>query len=304
MHSIKTNKDGHLEVLIGKSILLIDREDYDHIKKLRLYIKIQKMQRGHIYAVLYKREDKKTVYVNTLHSFIMGLGKEDNLVTDHINYDTLDCRKSNLRTTTDSLNKSRREKIRNKTGFLGVGVENNSYYFQIRHNGVRCRDELATALFGEMARRNDDAITKRTISESHNNEHISRPNRFGLGIILNKSGSFSGQVVKNGKKYFTRTFKSVTHAMVARDILSYELNGSDCDRNFKTILSIKKHGQETKSHGFFLEKQASNTLALLNFSKEIGLEMDILRATVFGNSKRRDFDNKCKEIGENQLNMQ
>ena len=55
--------------------------------------------------------------------------------------------------------------------------------------------------------------------------------------------------------------------------------------------------------GFGLHCFPKDVLALLSFSEEIGLEMNILEATHVGNSRRRSFDNKCKEIGGTLLNM-
>lgn len=49
--------------------------------------------------------------------------------------------------------------------------------------------------------------------------------------------------------------------------------------------------------GFGLGCLPKETLALMTFSKELGLEMDVLIATIKGNSKRRFFDNRCHEVG-------
>ena len=104
---IKSNKYKDLEILL-------DDEDYEKIKKdfNNLKWSVTKNRKG-LYAQ--KRVNKKIIY---LHRYVMN--NPDGIV-DHINHNTLDNRKENLRGTTNS-NNLRNGTIRknNKTGVKGV----------------------------------------------------------------------------------------------------------------------------------------------------------------------------------------
>jgi hypothetical protein len=101
---INSKKHGIFEILL-------DDEDYEYVSKLGNW-QITK-NRDKFYAQ--KRINKKIVY---LHKFIM---KCDNGYVDHINHNTLDNQKSNLRITSNA-NNLRNGTLRknNKTGVNGV----------------------------------------------------------------------------------------------------------------------------------------------------------------------------------------
>jgi hypothetical protein len=70
-----------------------------------------------------------------LHRFVMGL-KDPNLVIDHINGDTLDNRKCNLRVITRSENnKNMRKRINNTSGFQGVFLKDGLWAAKIELGG-------------------------------------------------------------------------------------------------------------------------------------------------------------------------
>lgn len=74
----------------------------------------------------------------TLSRFIMEVGKNDNVIVDHINRNTKDNRKSNLRICTsqeNSFNSS--TPINNKSGIIGVRIrkDTNKWYADIRIDG-------------------------------------------------------------------------------------------------------------------------------------------------------------------------
>jgi hypothetical protein len=78
--------------------------------------------------------------VRQMHRVILGLTVGDGLKVDHINHDTLDNRRENIRVATNAEN-CRNQRIRsdNKTGFRGVvwREEMQKYRAHIRTNGVR-----------------------------------------------------------------------------------------------------------------------------------------------------------------------
>lgn len=79
--------------------------------------------------------NKKKIY---LHRFIMDAPK--GTVVDHINGDTLDNRRSNLRVCTYSQNNCNAiHKKKNRTGYRGVSANGRSYVAQIVLQGIRYR---------------------------------------------------------------------------------------------------------------------------------------------------------------------
>jgi hypothetical protein len=99
----------------GTKIVLLDDEDYERIKNDFKSTKwCVTKNRNNLYAQ--KRADKKMIY---LHRYIMNCPKE--MYVDHVNHNTLDNRKCNLRITTNADN-LRNGNIRknNTTGINGV----------------------------------------------------------------------------------------------------------------------------------------------------------------------------------------
>jgi hypothetical protein len=120
---INSKKYGILEILL-------DDEDYNKIQKdfNNLNWSITK-NHNDLYAQ--KRVNKKNIY---LHRYIMN---NPNGIVDHINHNTLDNRKENLRITNNA-NNLRNGNIRknNKTGVNGVyyDKERNKYIASIKVN--------------------------------------------------------------------------------------------------------------------------------------------------------------------------
>lgn len=98
--------------VVGKTI--IDKEDYPKLKDFKLY---QRLNNGKPYAVYSVRGTNKK---NMVHRFLMGLENSKftiDKVVDHINGDSLDNRKSNLRVCSQYQNSLN---IRKKGKIVGV----------------------------------------------------------------------------------------------------------------------------------------------------------------------------------------
>lgn len=117
---------------------LIDLEDYDKIKDMCWHAT------WHIRSKWYYIEHTKYLGISngkpqyqfiTLHKFIMKSKEKEDV--DHINGDTFDNRKSNLRVINHSDNtKNRQRKNRNNsTGYRNVTLYNGWYLVQLQING-------------------------------------------------------------------------------------------------------------------------------------------------------------------------
>ncbi|MHB8674642.1 MAG: HNH endonuclease [Candidatus Limnocylindrales bacterium] len=137
---------------------IIDDED-EWVTK----IKCHASDNGH--GIIYARTSNK--YSRFLHRAIIKAprGKQ----VDHINGNTLDNRRENLRIVTNQQNQFNKKMYRdNKTGFKGVWPQGKRFYGQIRLNGkktilgsfetpldaARAYNEAALKYFGEYARLN------------------------------------------------------------------------------------------------------------------------------------------------------
>lgn len=109
---------------------LIDTEDIELVSNLKWHYN------KHTGYVLSDSTEKGL----RIHRLILGLSKEDPRVVDHINGNTLDNRKCNLRVCTQMQN-SYNTKLNknNSTGFKGIYFDplRNSYQVYITHNKIR-----------------------------------------------------------------------------------------------------------------------------------------------------------------------
>ena len=71
-----------------------------------------------------------------MHRFLLGLGKGNKLKGDHINHDTLDNRRANLRAVTAQQNSQNRKRYRdNRSGFKGVSKNYGQWVAMITERG-------------------------------------------------------------------------------------------------------------------------------------------------------------------------
>ena len=118
--------------------VIIDDEDFNIISGKKYNIDNATLLRsGHCYFLRNVKVDGKYT-VSSLHRDIMGCKPRDGTVIDHINRNTLDCRKENMRFCTRAEN-SRNNKIRtdNVSGIKGVSWVKSSKRWQvvIKYNG-------------------------------------------------------------------------------------------------------------------------------------------------------------------------
>jgi hypothetical protein len=114
----------------GPKQVLVDKEDLYLLEQHKWHV-----WEDHGRGIFYVRRTKRNApqgYENYLARLIVGAKKGD--VVDHINGNTLDNRKENLRVTTQSRNGLNRRgpNKNNKSGALGVVKRWNKYYPYIR----------------------------------------------------------------------------------------------------------------------------------------------------------------------------
>ena len=110
----------------GKQIIILDNDDYENIVKNKIKLWINYAPTVHsCYAIFWK--DNKRI---RLHRFITNCPKDK--VVDHINHNTLDNRKCNLRICTRFENNQNNSN--NKTGQAGVYWSNRDKTFIVELN--------------------------------------------------------------------------------------------------------------------------------------------------------------------------
>lgn len=132
----------------GKAAI-IDDEDLARVSLFKWHFNIKKSrrantrqgyaQRGHYIRLGLKQYTNKTIY---LHRFILGVLDHPQVIVDHLNGDTLDNRKCNLRITTPQINaRNRKSAINGSSSHLGVHFHkiNKKWRAQIKlNNKTKC----------------------------------------------------------------------------------------------------------------------------------------------------------------------
>lgn len=125
------------EITLSKNrVALIDDDDYERVNKLNWSTTtIRNKNNSYTYVINVKTFNfvRKVIY---LHRFI--LNAPDDKWVDHINGNTLDCRKSNLRLCNNRQNNQNQRVVLGKIKYKGVFMEGKKYRARIRlSNGKR-----------------------------------------------------------------------------------------------------------------------------------------------------------------------
>lgn len=156
-------------IQIAEYNTLIDDEDLERILGHTWHVKDRRLIETNLVYFATNIPVSTGYYSMTLHRYIMGCSKNDGKTVDHINGDTLDNRKCNLRICTKGENNRNKKCAKNNnTGYKGVEIKGGKYIAVIRSNRkliligssfdpkecARWYDIMASRLFGEFARLN------------------------------------------------------------------------------------------------------------------------------------------------------
>lgn len=149
--------------LLKDKEVIIDDEDYEKVIQHSWWL--HKDSKSKNYFTIKGHIEGRSTY---LHRFILNLSAKDKVVVDHINRNTLDNRKVNLRITTQTLNRLNSAKRSNKTGYIGVTKEKNYLatlckeklgFFATAELAALYRDKVLLSKYGENVEFNFDLET-------------------------------------------------------------------------------------------------------------------------------------------------
>lgn len=247
----------------------IDEEDYDMVKEYTWRICSKEAKEGLLYFHSNTKRDPITHKFKDvrLHRLIMGCTTGDGMVVDHINHDTLNNMKCNLRITTQAGNtQNSRISIRNTSGYKGVFYykRDNLYVVSVKVSGksynvgrkrdlveaARLYDMAAIGMFGEYACINFDradynkADIDKVLREMSDGIYSSNTSGY-IGVSLRKNSSmWEATLQHKHKAYYLGSYKDPKEAAMVRDKKALELLGDKAILNFPIETYIKEQQDE------------------------------------------------------------
>jgi hypothetical protein len=241
-----------LEIEISGYRVLIDDEDWDRIKGYRWELDKRSACRGFNYLQTKIIFDGKGAWWS-MHRMIMGVLPKDPRWVDHINHNTLDNRRENLRFASRAENvRNGKIHVDNKCGYKGVVYRNGFYRAYIISDGVfyqvksskdiiecaRWYDMAAMYLHKEFASTN---FPRETYSEHDMNKVIQAIHDYKYsnntsgyrGVSYRKRNSkWIAYIDKNKKRIYLGDYDDIKDAAIIRDRKAIELYGDKAILNF------------------------------------------------------------------------
>ena len=254
-----------MELNISGYVVLIDDEDWERVSRYKWRVQ-EDIKRGQLYVVRSYHENKKT-HLLGLHRFIMGCIEGDGRHVDHINHNTLDNRKCNLRVCSNKQNSFNRKETHNKsTGYKGVWLRSDSgkYRAMVRTDGKRYNcgnydnledaieayDKMALYLFGDFActnleRNNYSDAEIEAMSKYVESLERPPPKSSYVGVSYHKStGKWRADTHANNKHISLGLYDNEIDAAKAYDRKMMELKGNLAKTNFPKENYIKEGAAE------------------------------------------------------------
>lgn len=184
---------------------LIDLEDVDRVASRKWNV-IPDARHVYIYC--------KTPKHTKLHRFILNYDGDKEI--DHINHDTLDNRKANLRIVTRSENAS-------NTNATCIHRKRNAWYFEIvrygrrfRQGGFKTYEDAEAAL--RKCKQEVSARVNELLDEYNRQHKVKTP-----GVYMHY-GKYQALYYERGKRYYVGTFNTREEACKAREKFIRDLN--------------------------------------------------------------------------------
>ena len=231
--------------------VIIDDEDYDKITS-RTW-RVQQKRRGVYFTTYISKHNKKQINL-PLHHLIIGRIRGDPRDVDHINRNTLDNRKENLRFATKAQNRWNQGMFKNNTtGYKGVSrYRENQYRATFRWNGhqivllvssdpiecAKAHDMMSIKLYGEFACPNfkDIKYTQEDIDSVYQKamSNIRANNTSGYtGVAYHKGHKkWISHLRYKGTSYFLGYFNAPEDGARAFDKKLIEVGGNRAKLNF------------------------------------------------------------------------
>lgn len=221
----------------GKEVL-VDDEDYTRILQYSWWL--SKDSRSENYFTIKGKVNNQTFY---LHRFILNLSVGDKSIVDHINRNTLDNRKSNLRLVNQSINRLNSTKRFNKTGYTGVTKEYN-------YTAELCKERLGSFRTAEQAALYRDKILLERYGENVEfNFDLSVVKNSPWPIPLGRGDSLRG-VDCPEKQIYERPDKQTLNKLIWSESITKISEKIGCSDN-AVRKWCRKYNLETPSSGFW-----------------------------------------------------
>lgn len=229
--------------------VIVDDEDVQRVQEKKWYLNKMMAKTSGRYYFYHDEKNNKIRHAMLLHRFIMNCKKGDGTVIDHINGDTLDCRKENLRFCTMKQNMQNSRGIGSVSGYKGVHwlpqvkkwqvrlrLDGTTHYFGMYNNpidGAKIYDIAALHYFKEFARTNfpkkeyqNIDLCAKLIELTPSFSSIYR------GVCLDKfSGKYTAYITKNKIRYYLGFYDNEQEAALAYNKKLIELNGNKSKLN-------------------------------------------------------------------------
>jgi len=230
--------------------ILVDDEDISRIQERHWYVNKAQVRKHNLYYFYNDRICNSKKETITLHRYIFGAVKGDGYSIDHVNGNTLDCRKENLRRclNRDNVKNSRKRIVASshykgiswhtqaKKWEVGIISAGKSYYLGLHDNemvAARIYDMAALHFFGEYASINfsRDIYTKddiKTVIEKYRPKLSSK-----YRGVHSFSYKWSACLTVNKIRYYLGVFPTEEEAAIAYDNKAKELLGKKARLNFE-----------------------------------------------------------------------
>lgn len=133
--------------LLGGGEALVDDDVFDRVAGIR-WRAVRRHKK--VYAI-YRYQKDKRYYSLRMQKLVLGLDASSPLIVDHINGNSLDNRRENLRIATDEQNRFNIRSVKSRSGFKGVFFYNDNralpYRVYVKARKVNhCCGSFATAI--------------------------------------------------------------------------------------------------------------------------------------------------------------